>query len=281
MRELLETNNEGVPFYHPFGSSELLKAVEEDGKWTVYLEASNESLDQDGEITVMKALKDASDYYLTHGVISWDHLHKIKKDPAFIIGEPTDVAFTKHNSTLVKGFLYKENKNAQGVWNNLLSKTTRLGSSVGGYILKKALEGSQKYIKRVLWDETAITYKPVLDTTLGNVQILPFAEFAKALMVGNGVNAANFSGGRALIGEDLQGTMIKPITLKDIKGWKDMEIDKSILDLLMSGFLSKVQSGCIKTMQDVKWYVEEYRLKDAITNQISEFLINKINKQSA
>lgn len=281
MRELVETNNEGVPFYYPFGSSELLKAVEEDGKWTVYLEASNESLDQDGEITVMKALKDAADYYLTHGVISWDHLHKIKKNPAFIIGEPTDVAFTKHNSTLVKGFLYKENENAQGVWNNLLSKTTRLGSSVGGYILKKSVEGTQNFIKRVLWDETAITYKPVNDTTLGNVQILPFAEFAKALMVGNGVNAANFSGGRALIGEDLQGTMVKPITLKDIKGWKDMEIDKSILDLLMSGFLSKVQSGCIKTMQDVKWYVEEYRLKDAITNQISEFLINKINKQSA
>jgi hypothetical protein len=284
MRELQILENE-EPFYSPFNATELIKAAEEGGKWVVYLEASNEQIDQEGEVTVMKALKDASDYYLTHGVISWDHQHKITKNPAFIIGEPTDVAFTAHNSTLVKGFLYKENKNAQGVWENLLSKSTRFGSSIGGYILKKAVESTAKYIKKVFWDETAITNKPVNDTTLGKVQILPMSAFAKALMAGSGLSAVDMVGGRALTPESLQGSssVIQPklVSLKDLKGWGKMEIDPALLNLIMKGFLKKVSSGGIRTEDDVKWFVNSYCLRDVITDQIGDFLIDKIKKPEA
>jgi hypothetical protein len=283
MRELVEINEPNDPFYSPFSSTELIKAAEEGGKWVVYLEASNENIDQDGEVTVMKALKDASEYYLSHGVISWDHQHKITKNPAFIIGEPTDVAFTANNSTLVKGILYKENKNAQGVMENLLSKSTRFGSSIGGFILKKSKEENSSIIKKVFWDETAITNKPVNDTTLGNVQILPYAAFAKALMAGDGLSPMDFTSGRALTKESLQGvSVITPtiITLKDIKGWEKMEMDPAILNLIMKGFLKKVSSGGIRTEEDIKWYINSYCLRDAITDQITDFLVEKVTKKA-
>lgn len=191
------------PFYSPL-TEVLVKGAEEDGQWIVYLQASNELKDQDGETVEVNALKKAADYFMTHGVLSWDHKHKATHDPGFIIGEPLDVQFNADNETLVKGFLYKANDVAQKVWNNLQSGAKRLGASIGGGILQK----SDTKIKEVVWDETAITHKPVNDATLGNVRIVPFAEFAKALMAGSGVNAGNFEGGRALTPESLQGTPI-------------------------------------------------------------------------
>jgi ABC-type transporter Mla maintaining outer membrane lipid asymmetry permease subunit MlaE len=53
---------------------------------------------------------------------------------------------------------------------------------VGGGILKKAASK----IKQVVWDEIAITHKPVHDATLGNVSMVPFTEFAKAIEYCNG-----------------------------------------------------------------------------------------------
>ncbi len=196
----LEVIADSTPFYMSQGNKVLLKAVEEDDKWNVYLEASNEVRDQEKEVTLMKALKEVSDYYLTHGVISYDHKHKELNDPGFIIGEPVDLSFTKDNRTLIKGFLYKENKIAQSLWQNLLSNSTRFGSSIGGYILQKSKD---KVISKVYWDETAITHKPVNDATQGLVSTLPFEEFMKALFAGQGVNAEAFTGGRALTPENL------------------------------------------------------------------------------
>lgn len=188
------------PFYSPLGSV-LIKGEEENGQWIVYLQASNESLDQDGEALDMAALQKAADYYLSHGVLSWDHKHKQTNDPGFIIGEPLDVRFTKDRKTLVKGFLYQANDIAKKVWGNIQSGARRLGASVGGGILQKA----ESRIREVIWDETAITHKPVNDGTLGNVTLVPFAEFAKALTAGGGVDASSFFGGRALTPESLQG----------------------------------------------------------------------------
>lgn len=192
------------PFYSPLLGEILIKGAEEDGQWIVYLQASNEMRDQDGEYVEVGALKKAADYFLTHGVISWDHKHKSTHDPGFIIGEPLDVKFTKDRKTLVKAFLYKKNKIAQKVWDNIQSGAKRLGASIGGGILQKAEDA----IKQVVWDETAITHKPVNDGTLGDVRMVPFAAFAKALTAGGGVDASVFGGGRALIPESMQGSTV-------------------------------------------------------------------------
>ena len=181
----------------------LIKGQEEDGQWIVYIQASNELKDQDGEYLDVGALKKAKEYVLNNGVISWDHQHKVTKDPQYIIGEPLDVRFTDDSRTLVKGRLYKENDIAKNLWKNIKSGAKKLGASVGGGVLQKAKDR----ISAVVWNETAITHKPVNSGTMGGITMIPFQEFAKALTAGSGVDASSFTGGRALAGESLQGNV--------------------------------------------------------------------------
>jgi len=143
MRQVID--HLGNPFYVPF-EQVLVKGAEEGDKWVVYLEASNELQDQEGETVDMKALQKAADYFLSHGVLSWDHKHKQTNDPGFIIGEPLEVSFTDDKRTLVKAFLYKHNEIAKKVWANIKSGAQRLGSSIGVvYSKKRRLPLSQLY----------------------------------------------------------------------------------------------------------------------------------------
>lgn len=266
MRELVALPENALEFYSPFSGDALIKAEESDGKWNVFLQASNESWDQEQEKTLMKALQAQAEYYVSHGVLSWDHKHKQLHDPGFIIGEPTDVSFSPINETLVKGFLYKENKKAQGLMENLLSQSSRFGASIGGYILHKSEGG---VIDRVFWDETAITHKPVNDTTLGKVQLLPFAEFAKALMAGSGVDAASFSGGRALIGESLQGALqTGESPTKNIS-----EADQR---MLFTKLLGSIRSGEVRTTNDVITFVLDEGYSSDVAAEIIRFILNRI-----
>lgn len=218
MRETLEKIDN--PFYSPFpDSSVLIKAEEQNDKWIVYMQASNEIRDQEGDIIEMSALKKARDYYLSHGVLSWNHQHKLKQDPKYIVGEPMDVEFTSKNETILKGFLYKENDIAQNIMKNIRSGAKKLGASIGGGILHKSQD---KKVSAVIWDETAITHCPVNDGTLGNVQIVPFAEFMKALTAGSGVDASSFSGGRAMTPESMQGATVEMIGNRSRLEWDDI-----------------------------------------------------------
>lgn len=249
------TNLLSNPFYSPF-QSVLIKGAEEAGQWVVYLEASNELQDQDGETVDMAALKKAADYFRTRGVLSWDHKHKMLNDPGYIIGEPLDVRFSDDRKTLVKGFLYKSNDIAQKVWKNIKSGTTRLGASIGGGILKK----SENTIKQVIWDETAITHKPVNDQTMGNVQIIPFTAFAKALMAGSGVDSSEFFGGRALTHESLQGNLV------------DLEDPRKLFNVL----LSHIRNGEISDYNDMVEFVYSRGYDDVTAVKLINYLSQKI-----
>lgn len=246
------------PFYTPL-THVLIKGVEEDGKWIIFLQASNELRDQDGETVEVSALKKAADYFMSHGVISWDHKHKVTHDPGFIIGEPIDVRFTPAGETLVKGFLYKANDIAQKVWKNIQSGARRIGASIGGGILQKAADR----IKQVVWDETALTHKPVNDATLGMVQIVPFAAFAKALTAGGGVDAAAFSGGRALTPESLQGSTVDVISMKDIRG-------------LLSDLLKAIRDGKIGNYNDMLNFVYDRGYEGNTAARIVNYIARKV-----
>ena len=217
----------------------ILKAVEEDGRRIVYLEASTEDKDMEDETLLSTALIKAKDYFLEHGVISWDHKHKQLNDPEFIIGEPLDVRFN-NGSTLVKAWLYPNNRHATSVWQMIKAKTTRLGSSVGGYVLNK---GQENDISQVLWDEVAITYKPVNQTTQGQVQLMPFEEFAKALTAGAGVDAAQFTGGRALTPESLQGATVR--------------ISPPEIQQILEAVLRAVSEGAIQSEADLDQFLRQ------------------------
>jgi len=261
MREL--QTRQGTAFYAFFGKV-LVKAEEVGGKWCVFLEASNENLDQDEEIVLQKALKEVADYYLTHGVISWDHKHKLLHDPSYIIGEPTDVAFPNSKQTLVKGFLYKKNKRAQGVWDNLRSDTTRFGSSIGGYVLNKS---DQIHVDKLYWDEIAITHKPVNDTILGQVSLVPFKQFAKALMVGDGVDAAQFTGGRALIPESLQGVVTKET---------DLTLPKEELSKVFDELFSALKNEEVVSYNDLISFVLTRGYDSSVAAELIRFISDRL-----
>jgi hypothetical protein len=233
MRENLENFD---PFYSPMGQI-IIKSDPNDA-YTVFLEASNEERDKSREIVFMKALQEQAEDYLKGGVISWDHLHKLEKSPKYIIGEPQDVGF-KENRTFVKGKLYKGVEFADAVVRLLKAQSSRLGASIGGYVkkrvsLNKALSG----ITQVIWDETAVTYKPTNASTLGKVSLIPFGAFTKALMLGSGVDSSMFTGGRALSPESLQGA-------------NNVEVQPVINELLM-----RIKSGDIRSEDDFQDYLE-------------------------
>ena len=227
-------------FYSPFAEQGLLIKADKNDPSIIYIEASNQIADTQNDITLTKALEAEAESFLRKGVISWDHLHKSEKSPAYIIGEPLDVAFKKE-STWVKGKLYKSVDFAQDVLNLLNSETTRLGASIGGYIKKRQpLSKSVSAIIKVIWDEIAITYKPVNDTTLGNVSLIPIGAFAKALYAGGGVNPAGFTSGRAMTHESLQGNVTR----------------------IMSDFSYRFKSGNIRTEDDLRDFLELNEIPD-------------------
>lgn len=260
----------GEEFYSPFNGSVLIKAEEHGGKWVVYLQASNEGLDQDSEIILAKALKEAKDYYLSHGVLSYDHKHKQLHDPMYIIGEPDDVQFTAKNETLVKGWLYQKNPVAKKLWANIESGARKLGASVGGGILQK----SKGQISKVIWDETAITHKPVNDGTLGHVQLIPFQEFAKALMAGSGVDAASFSGGRALTPENINSELTDgTFGQSDVK---NIGIDYEEGRRYFDNLLLAIKQGKISSMNDVVNYTMSQGYTDSVASVLIDFVAGKI-----
>ncbi len=246
------------PFYTPL-TRVMIKGAEENGQWIVYLQASNEIKDQDGETVEVMALKKAADYFMSHGILSWDHKHKVTHDPGFIIGEPLDVRFTGNNETLVKAFLYKANDIAQKVWKNITSGARRLGASIGGGILQKA----ESAIKRVIWDETALTHKPINDATLGTVQVIPFAAFAKALTAGSAVSPAAFMGGRALTPESLQGTTVDVLPMSDIRG-------------MFSDLLKAIRDGKIADYNDMLNFVYDRGYEGNTATRIVNYIARKI-----
>ncbi len=199
-------------------------------KNVIFIEASNETPDCQDEMVLQKALIDEAESFMRKGVISWNHLHKVEKNPKYICGEPLDVAFPvkgkQRGTTLVKAKIYPSNDYGKTILKMAEDGSTRLGASVGGGILQKAnmyvdsMKKSIKAIVKVIWDEVAITHEPVNEGTLGRVSFMPFESFAKsfilddrhraeelqkALSAGYGTDSSQFSGGRALVPEHLMG----------------------------------------------------------------------------
>lgn len=207
----------------------LSKAIktDENGNWIIETEASNEDLDFEGQEVLQRALLDSKDYFLRNGVISYDHRH-LRADPddpnwspeKYIIGEPIDVT-KQGKKTFVKAKLYKSNPIARQIVAKLKDGSTRIKASIGGRNPQIASEWDQKLGRRiqkvvkVLWDELALTFKPV-NQTLAPVE-LSSAAFVKSLRAGFTSDAAMKTGGGAMITEDLEGAK-KPKTWAIVMG---------------------------------------------------------------
>lgn len=202
---------------------QLLKSVDgdadietdEDGNPIVYAPASTEAVDQDGQVVLQRALTGSVDYFKRNGVVSWDHQH-LRPDPndknwsasKYIIGEPLDVV-TRGRDTFVKAKLYKDNPIVQDIIGKLKNGAKIIKTSVGG-LRPQIIQEYDKRLKKpvekvvsVLWNELALTYKPVNDD-LKSVGLTP-AAFLKSLELGYSTDSATATGGGALVKQDLEG----------------------------------------------------------------------------
>lgn len=202
----------------------LLKASpqEEAGQRFIYFEASNETVDQQGERVLAQALAASADLFQRHGNIDIDHETQLRRDPNWMlyeIGRPIDVKLAGP-ATFVKAQLYQGDtdlaRNANLVWDSLtkLTPPARWYPSVGGAVLEKGYEidpdskARVALIKRVRWTNVALSRTPV-NQAVPTVQTVPMGaltkcwtptglNWQKALEAGYGTDSATLTQGAAL-----------------------------------------------------------------------------------
>ena len=218
-----------------FDTLTLTKAVDDkdEDDWTVYIEATNDIPDFEGEAVQVKAIEEALGYFLEDGKLTWEHVTKDRRhDPSIFIGEPLDAGI-KDGRLFVKARLLKHVKKAQEVW-DILRSNGKLKASIGGFVKERKEEWNRWAKKKIPtiskfhFNHLAITPWPINQAT--KVQMVPFGifakslwsgheacenctcesddpnnhcEYAKALTTGGGLSPSTMTGGRALIPEFL------------------------------------------------------------------------------
>lgn len=224
--------------------TDLLKATpaEEGGRRFVYLEASNEALDLQGETVLAKALQESSDYYLRYGNLDLDHMTQIGPRAGvadymlYEIGRPMQVTVDGRR-TFVKGEIFKGDvpvaEKANRFWESItaVSPPQRWYPSVGGSVLEKSSEvdpthkARKTMISRVRWTNIGFSKTPV-NQAVPTVSSIPFGAFAKAwgphgldlakaLEAGYGTDSAALTGGAALRRQSLYGVPLNYWDFRD------------------------------------------------------------------
>ena len=197
---------------------------DENGNYIFEVEASNENLDLQNQRTLQSALMKSKEYFLTNGVISDDHQHKVRNPDGTveshkekIIGEPISVR-TDGKSTFVKGILYKGVAAAKDYINLLKNHSSRVKASIGGIMptIRKEKDGSET-VTGFMWNDLALTTSPV-NWTVGSARFaksVSMVDFCKSLEAGSGADAAEFEGGRGLQKEDIEDETEKLLDIND------------------------------------------------------------------
>ena len=231
-----------VPGY--LSITQMLKATPavESGERFIYLEASNETVDQQGEVVLAKALSDSADYYLKFGNLDIDHYTQIGARAGipnyelFEIGRPVSVT-VRDGRTFVKGQIYAGSgpaaDKANAFWSSLteLNPPARWYPSVGGAVIAKsvivdpATKSKRAVINKVRWSNIGFSKTPV-NPNLATVSTVPFGALAKswgasgldlvkALEAGGGTDSAALEGGAALRKQSLQRGLLSYWDFRD------------------------------------------------------------------
>lgn len=185
-----------------FGIDLMLKArpSTEGSERFIYVEASREDRDQQGEIVLAKALQDSVDHFTRFGVVDLDHKsmpsvarqYGIESPEEWAIGQPTEVRFDG-GTTFVKAQLYSGDTpmaaRANMVWDRLtkLKPAARYYASVGGSVLAKAIRIDPKtgdkipVVTKTRWNNLALTTSPVCQHLESTASTMPVGVFAKSL----------------------------------------------------------------------------------------------------
>ena len=197
---------------------------DENGNYIFEVEASNENLDLQNQRTLQSALMKSKEYFLTNGVISDDHQHKVRLPDGSVeshkekvIGEPISVR-TDGKSTYVKGILYKGVEAAKDYINLLKNGSKLVKASIGGIMptVRKEKDGSET-VTSFMWNDLALTLSPV-NWTVGSARFaksMNMVDFCKSLEAGSGTDASEYTDGRALQKEDIEDETVKILEIND------------------------------------------------------------------
>lgn len=230
-----------IPDFMVFGA--LLKATPatEGLDRIIYVEASKEAKDIDGEIVLAKALKESSDYFLKFGVLDLDHksMPSVAQKMGLVaeewaIGQPLDVRFDG-DTTVVKAKLYTGDtplcSKANNVWDGLtkVSPPVRYYASVGGQVLGREVRldpatGDRiPVVTKTRWSNLALSSQPV-NPHLNTASTAPMGVFAKslnayvfnkALEASYATDSAGLTGGAALRVQSLDRKPVSYIEFRD------------------------------------------------------------------
>lgn len=220
------------PDYLSIGS--MLKATPftEGDKRYVYIEASDETVDAQGEIVLQKALSESSKYFEKYGNLDIDHITMIGARAGipnysmFEIGVPISVSFNG-DKTLVKGEIASGTgqaaDKANQFWASMTERTppAKWYPSVGGAVIERDVitePGTnlrKAIIKKVRWSNIGFSRTPV-NQNVPTVSTTPFDEtlakswggatvidLSKALEASSSTNVAALTGGGALGAQSL------------------------------------------------------------------------------
>lgn len=250
---------------------------DENGNYIFEVEASNENLDLQNQRTLQSALMKSKEYFLTNGVISDDHQHKVRNPDGTveshkekIIGEPISVR-TDGKSTFVKGILYKGVAAAKDYINLLKNHSSRVKASIGGIMptIRKEKDGSET-VTGFMWNDLALTTSPV-NWTVGSARFaksVSMVDFCKSLEAGSGVDAAEFEGGRGLQKEDIEDETEKLLDINDGEMDPADSMEKSKEELEKS-----IKEMEINDIKDCILEINKGNLTNA--NEITAYLIGK------
>lgn len=221
-----------VPETLCFGLMAKATGGEEAGRRFVYVEASDETVDAQGERVLCKALQESAQVFERYGNVDLDHITMLRERSGiaewqgYEIGRPVAVRFDA-GKTYVKAELYSGDtplaKNANMVWDSLtrLRPPARWYASVGGTAGPKAVEvdpvtkARVPVIKSVRWVNLALSRTPV-NQSVSVAKHVPFGVFAKslngfvvskALEAGYGTDMAQLTGGAALREQSLDASI--------------------------------------------------------------------------
>ncbi len=238
----------------------MLKATAkaEGGKRFIFLEASNEGLDQTNEKILSKALDESRDFYLKFGNIDIDHYTVIgeklgmtpKEAKSYEIGRPVDVRI-ENGTTFVKAQLYEGHgpmaENANMVWEGLtqVNPPQRWYPSVGGAVLAKSQHVDPKtqqkitLVDKVRWSNIALSQMPV-NQHLRSASVAPVGTLTKSMngiVLSKALEASYCTDMSALVGGGALG--MQSLDTGDNMPVSYYEFRDLLSAALMSGYLGQ------------------------------------------
>lgn len=183
----------------------IIKAItREDGRRTIEVCASVETVDLEGDVIDQKALLDAAAEFVKTGHIDIDHISElgarygVRNPESYIVGRPLEVKAGANKTTDVIAEIFRSPDGSvdiaknkyDSVWESIKTGV-RWRASIYGLPTDDGVEdcrgkscssGARRYhIKALNWRSLALTRNPICDAITGHAKIITGKAFAKSM----------------------------------------------------------------------------------------------------